>query len=463
MQHLGVIGLGTMGANLARNAARRGVQVAVYNRTREKTDAFMQSYAAEGSFTSCASVDELLHALPTPRVILLMVNAGAAVDAVIQELLPHLSKGDSLIDGGNSQFGDTERREKELKARGIFFIGMGVSGGHEGALNGPSLMPGGSEQAVQSILPLLEQLAAEDHAGGRCVAYMGPGGAGHFVKMVHNGIEYGLMQLIAESYDLLRKRQKMDPPALAETFESWNTGMLQSFLMEITAKILTVKNDDGRGALIDVTSDEAAQKGTGKWTVEAALELGVPMPTISAGVEARMLSGDRVGRESARRVFDDSRDMAADSALSPDAIRQGLACSFILTYMQGFTLLRAASSEWKWNRNLADIARIWSGGCIIRSALLKDLQAALSSGDTSLFVSFKGDLLRTLPALRGVVADAVIGGVSVPAFSSCLSYVDTLRSDRLPQSLIQAQRDFFGSHGFMRTDRSGIFHADWPQ
>ncbi len=463
MQHLGVIGLGTMGANLARNAARRGMQVAVYNRTSEKTDSFVQSYGAEGSFIPCHTIDQLLDALPTPRVILLMVNAGAAVDAVIRELVPQLSRGDILIDGGNSHYRDTERRERELAAGGLFFVGMGVSGGHEGALNGPSLMPGGNEEAVRSVLPLLEQLAATDHAGGKCVAYMGPGGAGHFVKMVHNGIEYGLMQLIAESDDLLRRRHKMDPPARAGTFGAWNAGMLRSFLMGITAKILAAKDDDGQGALIDVIGDAAAQKGTGKWTVEAALDLGVSIPSIVAAVEARILSGDLRGREAARAAFDVVANDDAGSPHPPETLRGALEAGFVLTYMQGFALLRAASAEWKWDMRAAEIARVWSGGCIIRSALLQEMESALSPGDASLFLSFKEALSDGLPALRQVVADTAASGVPAPAFSSCLWHIDTLRGDRLPQRLIQAQRDYFGAHGFERTDRPGVFHADWPQ
>ncbi|TSC79619.1 MAG: 6-phosphogluconate dehydrogenase [Candidatus Peregrinibacteria bacterium Gr01-1014_25] len=461
MVNLGVIGLGTMGANLARNAARNGATVAVYNRTTETMSAFISAHGGEESFVACKTLKELVAALKPPRAILLMVKAGEAVDAMIADLLPLLAKNDILIDAGNSHYRDTERRQRELEKKGIRFIGMGVSGGEEGALKGPSMMPGGDRSAYDVLEPLLTNMAADDGAQGKCVAYIGPGGSGHFVKMVHNGIEYGIMQLIAESYDLL-KNAGMTNAQLADAFASWNSnGEQRSFLLEITAQIFRTKDPETGKDLLDVIRDRAGQKGTGKWTTEAAMNYGFCIPTINAAVDARILSGCAGCREGWKGV---PAELSNDSAPADwtEHVRHALSLSTITAYMQGLTLLGYASEAEKWDLQLGEIARIWRGGCIIRSALLPILQDAYGKnpekGTTAIRKRFAAEAQRQW---RSAVAHGVGRGVPLPAMLASLAFYDGMRRERLPQNLIQAQRDFFGAHGVGRTDREGTFHYSW--
>ncbi len=464
MHQLGVIGLGTMGANLARNAARNGAKVFLFNRTIEKTHEFVQKFSKEGDFVAADTLRELVSGMTSPRAILLMVKAGDAVDAVIEELLPMLTKGDILIDAGNSHFRDTERREARLTKLGMHFVGMGVSGGEEGALLGPSMMPGGDQKALESILPLLKSMSASDGAKGKCVTYIGPEGAGHFVKMVHNGIEYGIMQLIAESYDLLKSLGKCTNKDLAKIYADWSrSDDLGSFLLEITAQIFTVKDPESGKLLIDLIADAAGQKGTGKWTTETAMDVGLSIPTINAAVDARILSGEVELRS--RRMKELPQTLAKLPKMSSGKIiqmvRSALELSIICTYAQGFELMAKMSNEKKWNLNLSEIARIWRGGCIIRSQLLPHLQAAEAGN-----VAEKKAVLKRLSGARQeqwrqTIARAVSSGIPVPAMSASLWFYDALRRPRLPQNLIQAQRDFFGAHTYQRIDRPGSFHTDW--
>lgn len=456
---LGVIGLGTMGQNLARNAARTGAKVAVYNRTTEIMEAFLEKHGKEGDFVGCKTLEELVAALQHPFPILLMVKAGKAVDSVIEDLLPHLKKEAIIVDGGNSHYRDTDRRCEYLEKLGIHFIGMGVSGGEEGALHGPSMMPGGEKETWKTLEPLFQDMAADDELGGKCVSYIGPGGAGHFVKMVHNGIEYAIMQLIAESYDILKNIGGLSNAELHETFKIWNEkgSDLHSFLMEITAEIFA-RDDD----LIDVIKDAAGQKGTGKWTTIAALEYGVAIPTINAAVDARILSGSADMRNRMNAVpvvLDDDSDPAEQLE---EAVRAALKLSVIAAYIQGFTLIEFASKEEGWKLDRADCARIWRGGCIIRSELLGPLQDYYGADEKKKQVAhdwfqdrFSGENQKNW---RKTVALASQHGIGVPAMAAALSYWDSMRRDRLPQNLTQAQRDFFGHHGFERTDKEGEFH-----
>ncbi len=460
---IGVIGLGVMGANLARNAASRGATVAVYNRTPEKTDEFLKAYGHEGNFIACHTYPELKAALTPPRPILLMVKAGEAVDAVIKELLPVMDPGDILIDAGNSLYLDTERREKEVSSSGLHFFGMGVSGGEEGALKGPSMMPGGDKGAYASMEPLLREMAAKDGAGGTCVTHLGPGGAGHFVKMVHNGIEYGIMQLLAETYDLLRSLARMQHADMATLFEEWNRGDdLGSFLVEISARVLRKKDPDTGMDLLDVILDQAGQKGTGKWTTEAAMSLGVPVPTITAAVDARILSGDVAMRSTGKEMpFAGLKD-SADPREVAAMCRSALHLATLLSYIQGFELIRHASEEHGWGIDLSEVARIWRGGCIIRSVLLPVFQGAFTEDDQGA----RDELLRRFNGKRQenwrrLLVLAVSNGIPVPALSASLAYYDGYHRDRLPTTLIQGQRDLFGAHTFHRVDKEGIFHADW--
>lgn len=470
INQLGVIGLGTMGANIARNAARNGATVPVYNRTTETMLQFMKDYEEEGDFIGCKTYEEFTGAFQGTKAILIMVKAGPAVDAVIADLLPHLSKGDILIDGGNSHYPDTQRRYEELQKEGIRFLGMGVSGGEEGALHGPSMMPGGDISAWEDMRELLEKMAADDGLGGKCVAYIGEGGSGHFVKMVHNGIEYGVMQLIAESYDLLKHAGGYSNAELADTFAHWNEGDdLQSFLMEITAKVFLQKDDKGSGDLIDVIKDAAGQKGTGKWTTIAALDLGVAIPTITAAVDARIISGSANLRnpkgDDALPYTPDLEEPMPKKEQMRTMVRSALYLSTLCSYKQGFVLMSAASAEYDWKLDLAECARIWLGGCIIRSVLLKDFMNVLSTdtakqktGKSALRNAFEGEkqvywrLSQELAASRGI---------ATPAISASLSYYDSMRRERLPQNLIQAQRDFFGAHTYERIDKDGTFHTEW--
>ncbi|MDA1209093.1 MAG: NADP-dependent phosphogluconate dehydrogenase [bacterium] len=465
---LGVIGLGTMGANLARNAARNGVTVAVYNRTEEKTEEFMKQYASEGQFTPCKSYREMIGALEGHRVILLMVKAGEAVDAVIEDLIPLLSKGDVLIDGGNSHFADTNRRVNALREKEIAFIGMGVSGGEEGALNGPSMMPGGDEEAYKHIEPILQAMAADDGEGGKCVAFMGPGGSGHFVKMVHNGIEYGLMQLMAECYDLLKNLGNFSNVDMGEIFSAWNSSdELQSYLAEITSQIFLQKDGTTDKELIDAIKDVAGQKGTGKWTTQTALDLGVAIPTINAAVDARIISGGlklRAEHKAFPIVVDDTEPIPRPMKFR-SSIRSSMELSSMIAYTQGFNLIEAGSKEYSWNIDLSTVARIWRGGCIIRAGLLKRYQNIYSK-DPNLLKAAKQRMQERFGAdrqmeWRQVVELGISWNIPVPAMCASLCYYDAMTRDRLPQNLIQAQRDFFGAHSYERIDKEGKFHTNW--
>ncbi len=463
---LGVIGLGTMGANLARNAARNGARVVLFNRTTEKTKEFLENFSAEGEFVATESLREFVSEMKAPRAILLMVKAGDAVDAVMEELLPMLEKGDIIIDAGNSHYRDTERREVRLKKMGIHFVGMGVSGGEEGALLGPSMMPGGDPEALKKLMPLLMKMSASDGAKGKCVTYIGPGGAGHFVKMVHNGIEYGIMQLIAEAYDLLKTVGKMKNEDLAKLFADWSkSDDLGSFLMEITAQIFTVKDPASKKYLIDLIADVAGQKGTGKWTTETAMDLGIAIPTINAAVDARILSGETEHR--ARRMKELPESLPKNAKLPAAAltsmVRSALELSIICTYAQGFELMAKMSSEKKWNFDLSEVARIWRGGCIIRSKFLTMLQPAQDDNAAAKKAIIKRMDGKSQREWRELVALAFSCGVPIPALSASLWFYDTVRRERLPQNLIQAQRDFFGAHTYQRVDKPGAFHTEWSR
>ena len=468
LKALGVIGLATMGGNIARNAAHAGFEVAVYNRTQERLDKFMEAHGKEGKFTACQTTQELCKNLAAPRAILLMVKAGEAVDAMIQELVPFLEKGDILIDGGNSHFRDTERRQKMLSAVGIHLVGMGISGGEEGALKGPSMMPGGDEKAYKFLEPMLQTLAANDGDGGKCVTHIGPGGAGHFVKMVHNGIEYGIMQLIAETYDILKKAGGLSNEELAEVFTEWNSGDLRSFLIEITADIFKAKDPETNKHYIDFIKDTAGQKGTGKWTTESAMNYGVAIPTITAAVDARLLSGFPDLRERRSKLFaEELLDVEISKKDLIAGARVALELSTLSAYSQGFDLLAVASAREKWNLPLVEIARIWRGGCIIRSHLLGVMQKAYGGTAKEMEQEQKAMVDRfgkgRQKQWRNIVSLALAKGIPVPASAASLAYFDSIRNTNLPLNLVQAQRDYFGAHTYERTDKKGVFHTQWKQ
>lgn len=465
-QSFGLIGLAVMGENLALNIERNGFSIAVYNRSRDKTDAFMATRAQGKQVQPTYSLEEFVAALEPPRKILIMVKAGAPVDAVIDQLQPLLAPGDILIDGGNSLYDDTERRTQKLEALGLTYIGMGVSGGEEGALNGPSLMPGGTRSAYEKIEPIVTKIAAQVD-NGPCVTYIGPGGSGHYVKMVHNGIEYGDMQLIAEAYDLLKTVGGLSQSELQETFAAWNqTDELNSFLIEITAEIFKVSDPDTHQPLVELIEDAAGQKGTGRWTVMSALELGVSIPTIIAAVNARIVSSIKPERVAASQELSGPGAIAAvDRATFIDQVRDALYCSKICSYAQGMALLAKASAEFDYDLKLAELARIWKGGCIIRAGFLSKIERAFTDNpqlpNLLLAPEFKQTILDRQAAWRNVVATAAQTGIAVPAFSASLDYFDSYRRDRLPQNLTQAQRDFFGAHTYQRIDKPGTFHTEW--
>ncbi len=453
-----------MGANLARNAARNGARVSVFNRTPEKTDAFMAAHGSEWEFVACKTLQELVTSLAAPRTIVLMVKAGDAVIQVIEELQPLLEKEDCIVDAGNSHDIDTMVRERRLlRENGIRFIGMGVSGGEEGALRGPSMMPGGNKSAYDLLEPLLMKMAADDGQGGKCVTYIGPEGAGHFVKTVHNGIEYGIMQLIAESYDLLKRLGGLSNAELAQIFGAWNASVeLKGFLMEITAKIFTVKDAESGRELIDLIKDAAAQKGTGKWTTESAFNYGVAVPTITAGVDARIMSSGkefRVVQAKATPLQVD--EIVVDRTQLIGDVRTALELSMLNVYAQGLQLLTEASKAEGWNINVSEVCRIWRGGCIIRSTMTEWYQKAFAGDrDAGLALRARFEKDRQI-SWRHVVALGALRGIPLPAMSASLNYYDAYRTDRLPQNLIQAQRDFFGAHTYQRIDKEGAFHTDW--
>ncbi|MCA8235096.1 NADP-dependent phosphogluconate dehydrogenase [Burkholderia cenocepacia] len=466
-QAIGVIGLAVMGRNLALNIESRGYAVSVFNRSREKTDELIAEFPGR-NLVPTYTLEEFVASLETPRRILMMVKAGEATDATIASLKPLLEKGDVLIDGGNTHFTDTIRRNQELAQSGLHFIGTGVSGGEEGALRGPSIMPGGQRDAYDLVEPILKQIAAKAPSDGEpCVAYMGPDGAGHYVKMVHNGIEYGDMQLIAESYSVLKDVAGLTNDELGAVYTEWNQGELDSYLIEITSKIFGKKDEDTGKHLVDVILDRAAQKGTGKWTSQNALDLGVPLPLITESVFARVLSSLKTERVAASKILSGpaAAPFDGDRAAFVEAVRRALYLSKVISYAQGFAQLRTASEEYGWNLDLGTIAKIFRAGCIIRARFLQKITDAYAKdpalANLLLDPYFKDIAANYQTALRDVVVAAVKAGVPVPAFASAVAYFDSYRSERLPANLVQAQRDFFGAHTFERTDKPGSFHANW--
>ncbi|WP_297074477.1 NADP-dependent phosphogluconate dehydrogenase [uncultured Enterococcus sp.] len=465
-QQIGVVGMAVMGKNLALNIESRGYSVALYNRTGSKTEEVVAEHP-EKNLKATYTVEEFVQSIEKPRRIVMMVQAGKGTDATIQSLLPHLDKGDILIDGGNTFFKDTIRRSEALADSGINFIGAGVSGGEEGALKGPSIMPGGQKEAYELVAPILNEIAAKAEDGESCVTYIGPNGAGHYVKMVHNGIEYGDMQLIAESYDLMQNLLGLSVDEMADIFKEWNTSELDSFLIEITADILTRKDDLGTGKpIVDVILDAAGNKGTGKWTSQSALDLGVPLPLITESVFARYISAYKDERVQASKVLaKPEMKFDGDKQELVEKIREALYFSKIMSYAQGFAQLRKASKEYDWDLPFGEIAKIWRAGCIIRAQFLQKITDAYETNpdieNLLLDDYFKDITTKYQQAVRDVVALAVQAGVPVPTFSSAIAYFDSYRSERLPANLIQAQRDYFGAHTYERTDREGIFHYSW--
>ncbi|MBK9216213.1 MAG: NADP-dependent phosphogluconate dehydrogenase [Chloracidobacterium sp.] len=461
--HFGMIGLGTMGRNFLLNVAEHGISGVGYDLDAAKRALLLE----EGAGIPVAVGNDLpdfISKLESPRNIMLLVPAGPIVDKVIGDLVPHLDEDDLIIDGGNSHFTDTERRESELTARGIGFIGMGVSGGEEGARHGPSIMPGGRREYYGRIEKILQAVAAKVN-GDPCVAYIGSGSAGHFVKMVHNGIEYGMMQLIAESYDLMKRVLEMDSDVLSETFAAWGSGELNSFLIEITATVLAKKDADTGKPLVELILDTAGQKGTGKWTSQAAMDFGVPVPTIDAAVTMRQISAQKELRgKMAHRYSNDLTEH--HTSVEADDLKNALFCGFVIAYAQGLSLLRAASTEKGYGLDVAEIAKIWRGGCIIRSALLEQIREAYSATqdlpNLLLDAALAPYLVQRMMSLRKVVSALNGHGIPGMGFSSALGYFDAFRAGRLPANLIQAQRDYFGAHTYQRTDREGTFHTpDW--
>jgi 6-phosphogluconate dehydrogenase len=463
---IGVTGLAVMGRNLARNFARHGYRVALHNRSAERTRALMAEHGDEGVFIPTETMSAFVAALARPRTVVIMVKAGAPTDAVIDELAGLLEPGDIVVDAGNSHFEDTRRREAALREKGLHLVGSGVSGGEEGALLGPSIMPGGSVESYRTLGPILEDISAKVE-GIPCCVHVGPDGAGHFVKMVHNGIEYADMQLIAEAYDLLRAGLGASAAELGDIFAQWNTGELESYLIEITAEVLHHTDAATGQAFVDIVLDQAEQKGTGRWTVQSALDLGVPVTGIAEATFARAISGSAVQRSAARGVL--SADVTplevTDRAAFIEDVRQALYVSKIAAYAQGFDQIAAASETYGWNIDRGAMATIWRGGCIIRARFLDRIREAFdrdSALPTLLVDPYFTDVLRAgVAPWRRVVAAAARSGIPVPAFGSSLSYYDALRAERLPAALIQAQRDLFGAHTYRRTDRPGSFHTEW--
>ena len=464
-KEIAVVGLATMGMNLARNLASHGVRVAVYNRTRRRTDEFMEEFGQEADFHPAYSFEDLARILKPPRAVLVMVKAGAPVDESVDALTKVLDRGDTIIDGGNSFFQDTQRRAAAVEKLGLGFIGSGVSGGEEGALHGPSLMPGGTHRSYERVEEMLTAIAAKVD-GVPCCTYIGADGAGHFVKMVHNGIEYADIQLIAETYDLLRHGLGLSPDELAAAFRGWNEGRLQSYLIEITSHVLAKRDDGSASSLVDAIEDEAEQKGTGRWTSQSALELGVPLTAITEAVFARMLSSQKGQRIKAAGILAGPSEAKAPGALVDD-IEAALYASKIVAYAQGFEHLAAGSKEYRWNLDLGALATIWRGGCIIRAKFLDRIKEAYeqSPGLPSLMLApfFQEALATAQPAWRRVVKTAVDQGIPIPAFASSLAYYDGYRRGRGPANLIQGLRDYFGAHTYHRVDREGAFHTRWAQ
>ena len=468
-QQIGVVGMAVMGRNLALNIESRGYSVSIFNRSSSKTDEVIALHP-DKKLVPTYTVEEFVNSLEKPRRILLMVKAGEATDKTIQSLLPHLDKGDILIDGGNTFFQDTIRRNEMLANSGINFIGTGVSGGEEGALKGPAIMPGGQKDAYDLVAPILEEIAAKADDGAPCVTYVGPNGAGHYVKMVHNGIEYGDMQLIAESYDILRRVGGLTVEETAEVFKSWNTGELDSYLIEITADILTKKDPETGKPMVEVIMDTAGNKGTGKWTSQSALDLGVPLPLITESVFARYISTLKEEREVASKELSPIKVPELSNTEKQalvESVRKGLYFSKIMSYAQGFAQMRVASEEFDWNLNYGEIAKIFRAGCIIRAQFLQKITDAFERDPELKNLLLDKYFLYVTEsyqeAVREVVVTAVQAGIPVPTFSSALAYYDSYRSEVLPANLIQAQRDYFGAHTYNRVDKPGVFHFEWSQ
>lgn len=465
---IGLIGLAVMGENLVLNMESKGFRVAVFNRTTEVTDKFAAGRAKGKAITPCRSLQEFVAALAKPRKVQIMVKAGAPVDAVIEQLIPLLEPGDIIIDGGNSLWTDTQRREKSLRERGLHFFGVGVSGGEEGALKGPSIMPGGSAEGWKVIAPIYTRIAAVAE-GEPCCRHMGTDGAGHYVKMVHNGIEYGDMQLICEAYAILKTTLNPGADELAAIFGEWNRGELDSFLIDITTRILGFKDPMTGHPLVDMIVDKAGQKGTGKWTVGHATEMGVPLSVIASAVEARILSSLKADRVAASKVLPGpvTQPFTGDRQGLIDAVRDALYASKIISYAQGFVQLGAASELYQWHLNFGDISSIWRGGCIIRAKFLNRITEAYQRNpqlkNLILDPYFRDIIVRSQANWRRVVQLAVEYGVAAPAFSAALSYYDSYRAERLPANLLQAQRDYFGAHTYERTDKpeGEFFHTEW--
>ncbi|HXR72365.1 NADP-dependent phosphogluconate dehydrogenase [Actinocrinis sp.] len=465
---IGVTGLAVMGRNLARNFARHGYTVAVHNRTPSRTRALIEQYGHEGTFVPAESAEDFVAALERPRRLMVMVKAGEPTDAVIDEFAPLLDEGDMIIDGGNAHFADTRRREAALRERGIHFVGTGVSGGEEGALHGPSIMPGGSTESYAVLGPMLEKISAKVD-GDPCATHIGADGAGHFVKMVHNGIEYADMQLIAEAYHLLREVTELSPAQIAEVFRSWNKGRLDSYLIEITAEVLAHTDPDTGRPFVDIVKDAAEQKGTGRWTVQTALDLGSPVTGIAQATFARVASSRAELRAAYRPLPGGTHQPLREHETDrfTNQVEQALYASKIIAYDQGWTMIRDAAAEYGWDIDLGAVAKIWRGGCIIRAAFLDRIRAAHAAnpGLVSLLAEehFAGEIADAQVPWREVVASAARRGIPAPAFTAALAYYDTLRSERLPAALIQSQRDFFGAHTYQRVDREGAFHTKWAE
>ncbi|MGP3991179.1 NADP-dependent phosphogluconate dehydrogenase [Streptomyces sp. 3N207] len=474
---IGVTGLAVMGRNLARNFARNGCTVALHNRTEARTRELVEQFSGEGDFVPTTSAREFVAALKRPRCLVVMVKAGGPTDAVIEEFAGLVEPGDVIVDGGNAHFEDTRRREAALRERGIHFVGTGISGGEEGALLGPSIMPGGSAESYEALGPLLERIAARAPDGAPCTAHIGPDGAGHFVKMVHNGIEYADMQLIAEAYDLLRNVAGLAPAEIADVFRGWNEGRLDSYLIEITAQVLTHADADTGRPFVDIVADRAEQKGTGRWTVQTALDLGVPVPGIAQAVFARSQSGHTQLREVGTALSGPPAGGGGDGAAQParlsetesarfaEQVEQSLYASKVISYAQGWDMIRAGSAEYGWDIDLSSVAAIWRAGCIIRAAFLDRIRGAFAErpGLPTLLADpeFGRELGAAQSAWRETVALAARRGVPTPGMSGALAYYDGLRAHRLPAALTQAQRDYFGAHTYQRADREGTFHTRW--
>uniref|UniRef100_A0A8I6YA06 6-phosphogluconate dehydrogenase, decarboxylating n=1 Tax=Hordeum vulgare subsp. vulgare TaxID=112509 RepID=A0A8I6YA06_HORVV len=469
LTRIGLAGLAVMGQNLALNIAEKGFPISVYNRTTSKVDETVQRAKLEGNLPLYGFHDpaSFVNSIQKPRVVIMLVKAGAPVDQTIATLAAHLEQGDCIVDGGNEWYENTERREKAMEERGLLYLGMGVSGGEEGARHGPSMMPGGSLEAYQYIEDILLKVSAQVPDSGPCVTYIGKGGSGNFVKMVHNGIEYGDMQLIAEAYDVLKSVGKLTNGELQQVFAEWNKGELLSFLVEITADIFSIKDDQGEGYLVDKVLDKTGMKGTGKWTVQQAAELSVAAPTIEASLDSRFLSGLKDERVAASKIFqgDYSSGETVDKAQLIEDVRKALYASKICSYAQGMNIIKAKSTEKGWGLNLGELARIWKGGCIIRASFLDRIKKAYDrNGELANLLidpEFAQEIMDRQAAWRRVVCLAINNGVSTPGMSASLAYFDSYRRDRLPANLVQAQRDYFGAHTYERVDMPGSFHTEW--